>query len=163
MLKYATAEMYQKFQDSDFEINDQWEINCSKYEARLKELESRFPVSVNKFLDEVCLHDAEMYVYHRGRFAILQQNWGDNRFVCLLKYELAPSLIKCEIHSGPGFSSGSQAIWLYDEFDLQNGEFQHSILLSTGLEMEINFTSFSWLSVPLPEGLEWIGMEGMLK
>ena len=63
MLKYMTADLVNQMQTEDGEIasqvDEQWEANLVNYEKQMEEIRPRLPDSVHKFLELMCLHDAD--------------------------------------------------------------------------------------------------------
>jgi hypothetical protein len=45
-------------------------------------------------------------------------------------------------HSGAGFDNAQKANWLYDEFHKVENHYEHHILFSDGVEMQIPFVFF---------------------
>lgn len=181
-MKFNTAAMHNAAQhpiDVDEEtfnrVDEEWEEGLRKYEERLKEIDHVLPESVKKFMEKVQLHDADFDTWagtdnERLQFVIRQQDWGDWKFICVLRYKLAAwytsivpgSPISMKINKGPGFyrPANSEAYvphWMYDEWDhlgTVDGKevFSHSFLLSDGREFDIAFTEFEFLFVPIGEG-----------
>jgi hypothetical protein len=195
-MKFNTAAMHNAAQhpiDVDEEtfnrVDEEWEEGLRKYEERLKEIDHVLPESVKKFMATVHLHDADFDTWAsiggesgRLQFVIRQQDWGDWKFICVLRYKLPPpdytatvtgsfKAVEMKINEGPGFyrptfdpekfSKVHIPHWLYDEWDHlgtvdgplgQQEVFSHSFLLSNGAEFNIAFTEFEFLFVPIGEG-----------
>lgn len=181
-MKYFTAERYSAFQDIANDWEDSWEEQCHIYEERLKEIP--LPESVRLFMNTCFLHDADFdnWFTHSEynpvlQLVIRQRDWGDHKFVAILRFKMAPpgyasqvqkgnllekqETFRQKFHKGAGFSPGNPA-WLYDEWDYlgkaldeRSGKeidiFSLSFLLSNGVEMEIIFTEFEFLYIPLGE------------
>jgi hypothetical protein len=121
-------------------------------------LSDRFPESVKDFNDLV-LHNEE---YFPSQISILGEKIpgeeacrkGDDYSIVVAEHEdntlhvLTYSLEKSpeiERHEGKGFGPAEDGgFWLYDEFDIVNGRFQHNILFSNGIELKIVFSEFHW-------------------
>lgn len=161
-------------------IEKEWEDALEKYEARLKEIDDKLPDSVKKFMEKCHLHDAtvpdENWNFNIGftgprtlQLVIHQKDWGPEYF-CILRYKIAHpghvttllgehvSGVEQKVHKGPGFGSAVKNYWLYDEWD-HVGEchgtnvFRHSFYMTNGVEFDIHFTDFSFVYIPVGEGL----------
>lgn len=187
-LKYFTAERYLAGQARDDEASkaawDDWEAQIGLYEARLEEIDVHLPESVKLFRKTCHLHDAAFEKWNsllfsiepenrRLQLAVRQGNWGDLKFLCLLRYELAPPgyierlagsyqlPVDCVVHDMPCLHQG-KSDWLYDEWGFL-GEadgalglksvFSHAFLLSDGREITIYFTDFAFIYAPLGQGV----------
>ncbi len=183
-MKYFTAERYSRSQDEVYDETD-WDAQLAAYDSRLQQIDGDLPQSVKGFMKTCHLHDADFDKWacfalghpRRVEFVVRQQNWGDHKYVCVMRYKLAaPGHVATlghaatsgqTIHEGAGFyrpefASANQrpdyvAHWLYDEWDYLgevggNKIFRHSILLSNGVEFDFIFSEFSFLFVPVGEG-----------
>ena len=81
--------------------------------------------------------------------AIVQRDWGDDKYACNLGYILDAPLV-FRMNQGPGFYLGGPTVWLYDEFEIDGeGKFVHNILFNTGLELEVRFREMRWFKAPI--------------
>jgi hypothetical protein len=175
-MHFFTPELYRKFNSPDDEEADQadaaWEEAIRNYRRRLDEIRERLPSPVGK-LAALSLHDAEVL----SRVEVIQQGgpffpafpfpfpipvWSAVAIVTVRQDADLLSLIYClcdrlRTIEGPAdwpFSKEREH-WLYDEVDVLSerlhAPFVHRILLSTGVELEIPFTSVVIHQVALPE------------
>lgn len=204
-MRYCTPELHNAHQPADTnedgydqdedwsrveKASAEWDRQLELYEARLKEIDDKLPQSVKTFMKTCFLHDAQLPkdnwtfnllpVPGRVQLVVRQQDWGELKFLCVLRYKIAkPGHIQKlaseftygveqKVHSGPGFydpvtmppehrNSNYVPCWLYDEWDhlgTVDGEdiFLHSFYLSDGVEFNVLFTEFSFLYVPIGEG-----------
>jgi hypothetical protein len=171
MLKYMTADLVNRMQYEDEEavrqVDEEWEANLALYDKRLEEIKPRLPESVRKFLDLMCLHDADWVASSSmsvGKaplmpelaagdtliLAIVQRDWGDDKYACNLGYRVES--VSVRDNEGPGFNPAGPVIWLYDEFDIDDeGKYVHNVLFSSGLELEIKFQEMHWFKAPITE------------
>lgn len=101
-MKYFTADRYKANQaiddDAAAKANDDWEEQLRLYDERLKEIDGKLPESVKLFMKTCCLHDADFDNWacfslsspSVVELVIRQRNWGDHKFVCVLRYQIAP-------------------------------------------------------------------------
>jgi len=165
-MRYFTRELYQQFNSADDEEADragrEWEAAIEKYRQHREGLRDRMPSNVAKLAD-LNLHDAEIlsraeeiqpdapFFWQNVAFPIPLTFWsavaivsvrvgGD---VLLLLYCLWDRIREYPAPDGWPFSKLREH-WLYDEVDVaseRRGPFMHRILLSSGVELEIPFTT----------------------
>ena len=165
-MRYFTRQLFQQFNSADDEEADradqEWEAALEKYRQHREGLRDRMPGNVAKLAD-LNLHDAEIlsraeetqpgapFFYHNAPVPVPVALWsalaivsvrvgGD---VLLLLYGLWDHIRE---HLAPDdwLFSKLREHWLYDEVDVaaeRPGLFLHRILLSSGIELEIPFTT----------------------
>jgi hypothetical protein len=166
-MKYFTPELYQQLNSFDVDeaerADEAWDKAEAAYKERLARIREHMPSQVVK-LSELCLHDALVVsrveqAEPAGEFrffdgptpsplpflwtavAIVSVTVGEE--VISLIYFLSDHTIVKDAPKGWRFSK-LQEQWLYDEVDMMNkrrGPFVHCILFSTGVTLEIPFTS----------------------
>ncbi len=167
-MKYFTPDMYARINaasDDEAEAaHDEWEQAGRRFRRRYKKIESQLPEFLRKFHDEQCLHDADWcglallptYTFPLNSSGVTivarQANTLIPEFLntlAILQYTVtAPPIIEKPVVS-KAFSD-VQPIWLYDEIDLiEPGVFSHSILVSNGLVVTIQFREFRYHIAPL--------------
>jgi hypothetical protein len=171
IMRFFTPDLYVRFNSQDDTVadraNDEWEQAIEHYERHLATFKDRMPSQIRK-LTELSLHDAEvlarveeiqpsespMFLDIPIPFAV--PLWTALAIVSVKDDRKIRSLIYClwdriRTHSfeeGWAFSKEREH-WLYDELDAVSmqrgpflyGAFLHRILLSTGIVLEIPFTS----------------------
>ena len=166
-MKYFTPELYIQGQSHDDEVLDrteeEWERRIKRYQRHYKGIEPRLPEALRKFHDEQCLHDADwcgiapwpvpMSASSAQGVAILarQDNTLVPQFINtlpILLYDVtAAPVIERPVEE---FFQDVRPVWLYDEIDLVgSGVCSHSILLSNGLVVTMQFREFSYYIAPL--------------
>jgi hypothetical protein len=165
-MRYFTRQLYQQFNSPDEQEADRadeaWEGAIRDYRRHLDGLRERMPSNVAK-LAELNLHDAEILsraeeiqpgtplLYPDLPFPIPSAFWSAVAIVSVRLGGDILLLIYClwdrlREHPAPDdwpFSKLSEH-WLYDEVDTaseRRGPFLHRILLSSGVELEIPFTT----------------------
>ena len=167
-MKYFTPEMYVQCQSRDDDVLDrveeEWERAGQRYRRRYKKIESQLPEALRKFHDEQCLHDADWcglaqmptYTFPLNSPGVTIVARQVNTLVpaflntlAILQYTVtAPPVIEKPVEA-PVFSDGRPE-WMYDEIDLiEPGVFSHSILVSNGLVVTIQFREFRYHIAPL--------------
>ncbi len=141
--------------------DEEWEANGVKCRARLVEIDARLPASVRRFLNDICLHDAELRGFDAEPAgervpanAALTLRLG--RRVVTLYYDLLepperrPADVPLSTEERRAvWVAGETPLWLYDEFDLLGDSarptgFVHEILLSDGDVLRFVFFAFEW-------------------
>ena len=163
-MKYFTPELYVRFNSSDEKVADradrEWEKAIVKYEQYLDGVRDRLPAQVQK-LSRLYNHDARIL----SRVEEVQPNrsfpfpdlpfripvvWSAIAIVTLKTDESLRSLFyslwdhtRVRPFEGTWPFSKDAEHWMYDEldFDLDYPGGLHRILLSSGTELEIPFTS----------------------
>jgi hypothetical protein len=159
-MKYFTPELYLQFNSFDVDEADRadeaWDRGEAAYKERLASIRRHMPSQVVK-LSEMCLHDAlvvsrEEQAQPDGPYSSpVPYLWTAVAIVSVTRGEQVVSLIYClsdhiMTRDAPEewrFSK-SQEHWLYDEVDMiddTKGPFIHRILFSTGVTLEVPFTS----------------------
>ena len=167
-MKYFTPELYVRINaasDDEAEAaHDEWERAGQRYRRRYKKIESQLPEALRKFHDEQCLHDADWcglaqlppYTFPLNSPGVTivarQVNTLVPEFLntlAILQYTVtAPPVIEKPVESD--VFSDVQPKWMYDEIDLiEPGVFSHSILVSNGLVVTIQFREFRYHIAPL--------------
>ncbi len=171
IMRFFTPDLYVRFNSPDDDeadrANAEWEKAIEEYEHHLATFKDRLPTPVRK-LAELSLHDAEVLTRVEEIQAGGQQMffdlpvpfpfpvWTAIAIVTVKDEEKIRSLIYClwdrirthTFEDGWSFSKEREH-WLYDELDvisttrvpIIHGAFIHRILLSTGVVLEIPFTS----------------------
>jgi hypothetical protein len=148
-MKYFTRDRYLAMQNEQDEAMDaadaDWEAAAGAYDAQLQTIRPAMPESGRQLLDGFYLHDARVLsMGQRGdSFVIsLQLNVPPNDLLTITYRLAGPVDVKKDVFSW--VKNAYVADWLYDEVELiQEGEkkhFVHSILLSSGWEIELPFT-----------------------
>ncbi len=165
-MRYFTRQLYVQFNSQNDEEADRadeaWETAIREYGKHLDDIRERMPSNVSK-LAELNLHDADILsreeaiqpgapvLYPVPPFPILVASWSAVAIVSVrlggdilsLIYSLSDHV---RVHPAPDdwqFSKLREH-WLYDEVDILSegrGLLVHRILLSSGIELEIPFTS----------------------
>jgi len=166
-MKCFTPELYVQGQSREDEVLDraheEWERANQRYLKQYRRIERELPAALRRFHDEQCLHDAEwcgmapwpvtMPASDAQCVAIIvrQDNTLIPQFLntlAVLQYVItAPPVIERPVED---FFRDVRPVWLYEEVDLIGpGVFSHSILLSNGLVVTIQFREFSYHIAPL--------------
>jgi hypothetical protein len=171
IMRFFTPDLYIRFNSPDDAVadraNDEWERSIEQYDRHLATFRDRLPSQVRK-LTELPLHDAEIVtrveeIQVGGQQALFEipfpfavPVWTAIAIVTVKNEGTIRSLIyslwdRIRTHSfeeGWTFSKDREH-WLYDELDVVSqragqlfpGGFLHRILLSTGIVLEIPFSS----------------------
>src|SRR4051794_15231145 len=172
-MRYFTRSLYQQFNSPDDEVADRadevWEAALVDYGKHLDGIPARMPATVSKLAD-LNLHDAEILsrveeiqpgapVFYAdfpfpGPFAL----WSAVGIVTVRMGNQFLSLIYClwdHIRVDPAPEdwqfSKLREHWLYDEVDIVSekpGPFVHRILLSSGVQLEVPFSTVVIHSFP---------------
>lgn len=164
-MKYFTPELYVRFNSSDEKVADradrEWERNIEKYEQYLDGVRDRLPTQLRK-LTELHNHDARVlsrveeiqagraYPFPDFPFPF-PGSWSAVAILSLKTDETIRSLIyslwdhtRVLPFKGAWPFSKEAEHWLYDELDFppdRHAGCLHRVLLSSGTELEIPFTS----------------------
>lgn len=168
-MRFFTPELYVRFNSSDDKVADEayqeWEKAAEQYTQHLAAIRERAPSQVQR-LTELSLHDALILsrveqIQAGGRHFFREFEpfvapvWYATAIVTVKDEDTIRSLIYClwdnvRTHShqqGWPFSKEGEH-WLYDEVELVDterrmwsGGYLHRILLSSGVELEIPFTT----------------------
>ncbi len=167
-MRFFTPDLLQQFNSPDpkraADANEAWERAIVEYRRKLKRIRARLPEPVRGYLDEYCLHDAEVLGLVRSSAPVLTCSFkvvwlfirqGD-RF-SVLKYHLTKDPV-VEYPVFPESMCSEQARWLYDELDVLDREgFSHEILLSNGFLIRIVFSEFETVTGEvLPVDRKWM-------
>jgi hypothetical protein len=163
-MRYFTRQLYLDFNSPDDAVADQadeaWEVALREYHEHLEGIRDRLPSNVVK-LAELNLHDAEILaraekiqpempfayldklipVSFWSAVGIVSVRVGDD--ILLLIYNLWDRIREQPAPDNWRFSRRREH-WLYDEVDVageKRGPFIHRILLSSGVELEIPFST----------------------
>lgn len=168
-MHYFTPELYVRFNSPDDKVADEayqeWERVAEQYAQHLKSFRDRLPSQIQR-LTELSLHDAVILSrveqvqpggphFFRDFPPFMVPVWYATAIVTVKEEETIRSLIYClwdnvrhrSYQEGWPFSSEGEH-WLYDEVELLpierrmgEGGYLHRILLSSGIELEIPFTT----------------------
>jgi hypothetical protein len=159
-MKYFTPELLERFRSQDDQVasvaSDEWEKRLKEYEDYLCSVRSQLPSQLRLILERYHLHDAQvLFAASLGETCQINLRLdAPPQNSLLLNYELIhqPSVIQ---HQG-NLSPNLPISWLYDEVEVLHGRsrlflpqtsFQHSILLTNGLELQIPFRHFNYFQV----------------
>ena len=118
-----------------------WEKGIIAYKTRLQTLDPCFNQTVRQ-LANLNLHDAEVVARFETSHSynlLIKPEYQE--FFWLIEYHLAQP--KELIHHDCIDEDTPLYYWLYDEIDIQNNVFVHSILFSKGTELTLRFSSVS--------------------
>lgn len=136
-MKHMTPELYLQCQDPNYD-GDDWEKALESYVSKLNTI--NLPDSVKRFIDWGNLHDAtvlDVTVSKEKLIIILEDNFY--RLVVLIYKTVGFSTKQ---HNLPT----NNQIWLYDEFDEEGEFYSHDILFSSGIEYNIVFKDFRFIT-----------------
>jgi len=164
-MKYFTPELFRAANSSDMDLaldaSDQWEAAAKSYRRRLKSIKKKLPAGLNLFLDTIDLHDAEicglnlqvsdaevlgLNVQKATLFAKIREG------IVVLSYQLDSTPV-IEYDQLPASLVSLPRLWLYDEFDILEGNLSpnrvtHEIFLSDGVLIQFRFTDFAFKMFP---------------
>ena len=167
-MKYFTPDLYVQGNSSDDDVVDrveeEWERRNKRYQRHYKKIAHELPEALRRFHDEQCLHDADWcgvarlptYAFPLNSQDVTVIARQENTLIpefkntlAILQYVVAaPPVIEKPLESK--VFSDVQPIWLYDEIDrVGPGVFSHSILVSNGLVVTIQFREFRYHIAPL--------------
>jgi hypothetical protein len=164
-MRYFTRQLYQDFNSPDDAVADRadeaWEAALREYGKHLDSFRDRMPSNVAKLAD-LNLHDADVLsraeevqpgapFYHDFPFPVPLAFWSAVAIVSVrlggdilsLIYNLCDHIREHPAPDDWKFSKQREH-WMYDEVDIASegrGPFVHRILLSSGVELEIPFTT----------------------
>jgi hypothetical protein len=161
-MRFFRPELYVQGNSSDDDLVDEAEVALEQasadYNRHWAEITAQMPSAVVQFHDEQNLHDADVFAPAQfagpgsplgGDVLIVAQQIntlyaGFINTLALLSYATTePPRVELPIRS-PVFNP-VQPIWLYDEFDvIRPGVFTHSILISDGRIVTIQFRDFRY-------------------
>lgn len=153
-MKYFTPELFVALQADDDDAMDAadaaWEDAVEAYSKRLSIIREGFPESACDLLDKYQLHDA--VIEHLGQdgekfVIVLRLEWPRGVTLILIYDITAPPMVKDD--ALPERHRASHCQWMYDEIDLgiDGVGFTHSIFLSNGLEIGMQFHAVRVLSI----------------
>lgn len=146
-MKYFTPELLKRSASSDEATAEaEWDRACERYKKHLKAITRKLPKSALEFGRKYNMHDARLMAFgvqHNPKthapqkLSLLFQLDGTEEALWLHYWLL---LDKCRF-TLPGEQGPLEVEWLYDELDvLDKGVFQHSILMTGGMELDLAFT-----------------------
>jgi len=152
-MKYFTPELLARYRSTDDAdaAAAEWEANIAAYRERLQAIRSRLPRSVRGLLARYALHDAKILALALGKTqptctlqVRLEGTPAQAGPVVEIKYRIVPGDrggVTFTRHASLSGAPSSLAWILYNEFDapVKGESFVHSLLLSTGLEIAIQF------------------------
>jgi hypothetical protein len=168
-MKYFRPELITKLNSSNdsvvAEAAEQWERAVSEYQRRLKSIRDKLPKDLKRFVQRVCLHDAVVMPFSRGRGSVIpfdaftskrRRESNSTLALCLRAEESLVLLFYSAVSKGPlirrampsnGFDDET-LIWLYDEVDVESdGRFTHDILFNNGFTAKLTFGRFAYREV----------------
>jgi hypothetical protein len=169
-MKFYTAEMVNRWNGdvlgTNKEVYDrEWDETQDQYERHYARLADSFPASVRRFNEIAVLHNESIVALPRtsdaeGRVVGYQRDADYtvvtvsrvDQMVHVLTYLLEkPPTVR--IHDSGGFDPPENAaVWLYDEFDVDDaGLFIHRILFSNGVELTVTFKTLNWYECSINE------------
>jgi hypothetical protein len=164
-VKFFTPKLLAEYRSSDRDVAETaavgWQERAESYRKRLQEIRHRLPHGVRQLLRTITLHDACLLTSNLAEvrrrpqlFLSFQLPDSDGQAGVQLRYDLVKPL-RVELHQ-PKNAHDPFLFALYDEFDiLPNGTLTHSILLSGGVELCVQFTHlavipFTKVIAPVP-------------
>jgi hypothetical protein len=151
-MKYFTPELLNRVRSRDDDVSGpahaDWERAIKRYHRRWRQIQARFPVSVQRFRQQLCLHDAQVLgmAQHDAEFLMVVQLEPPAQTLVFLTFTLPenPQNDRNALLGGP---DSSYLTWMYEEFDLdrqQNCYFE--VLLSNGWAVRLRFRDFKFLT-----------------
>jgi hypothetical protein len=171
IMRFFTPDLYLRFNSPDDAVADsanaEWDQAIERYERHLATFKDQLPSQVRK-LTELSLHDSEVLargeefqpsdslILPKDHFSQVIPAWTALAIVTVKDGRRIRSLIYClwdhirsQSNEGNWPFSKEREHWLYDEVEVVSrkrvsvlqGAFLHRILLSTGIVLEIPFTS----------------------
>jgi len=131
------------------EFDKKWNSLLDEFEEHNSVLLENAPKTVTKFVKEINLFDCP--VHSRSR-SFLNDDYQLiigvlNDKVYSLHYEVLSEPVAIQ-HSGAGFDPNQKANWLYDEFHKVENHYEHHIIFTDGIELQIPFVFFFYRSQP---------------
>ena len=163
-MNHFTPELFEQVNtDADPDRADSaWMLAEEDYLRRLAEVIDRLPPRARRFVDEECLHDAEVLGLiappiessEGGRRAARLLVRQDDRLVTLEYLGLTESP-KFEPACFPKQHAEFQPLWLYDELDVtESGLFVHRIFFNSGYLLNLTAADFSYSVSPIAQPRE---------
>lgn len=126
------------------EFDALWEATLQKLEAHNSELGESCPVTIKKFLQDVNLFECPVHSrsmnFANDMYPIVVGL--PNEATYSLQYEIIAD-VRTLHHVGSGFDATAKAFWLYDEFHKVDNHYEHHVVFSDGVELQIPFIFFS--------------------
>lgn len=157
-MKYFTPELLARFRSSNEAVAekaaDEWELQAERYAKHFTSIRPQLPRGLAQFLDACSLHDATVKIGRlksaKNDFAILATLENPERDTAFLFYQLKgePKITR----HPPSSEVAGPPEWMYDELEIVDGGgilfnlfhhpvYRHSILLSDGIEIQVDFTN----------------------
>jgi hypothetical protein len=149
-MKYFPPDLYVRFCSRDDEVADQahaaWEKAQARYEKHLKAIRPALPRGVQKMVENLRLHDAELLALWQGEKNCLLELRLDAppSDLVFLDYKLTQDPV-LEMDVLPAELRSRGTLFLYDEVDVtrprgKENAYTHSILFGNGLSLRLTFT-----------------------
>jgi hypothetical protein len=167
-MKFFTPELFAELNSDDDNTVDRAEENWQKalraYQRHLKRIGDRLPVSLRRFSEQYCLHDASVLSPSERNSDFLplllsRPNHPDSTSAVIPVKSKGSLLVlwyfdtserpHLEKHVDTSVFYDDQVIWLYDEIDcLGDRRFSHEILFSNGVVAKLIFREFLLVEQP---------------
>lgn len=126
------------------EFDKTWDAAVDALETHNKKLCEDCPAGISKFIKQINLFDCPVHsrsrMFANDEYPLVVGDPSSNS-VYSLHYEILHEPVILQ-HSGAGFDNAQKANWLYDEFHKVENHYEHHILFSDGVEMQIPFIFF---------------------
>lgn len=167
-MKYFTPELFVRTnspnEDEAEAASAEWERRLQRARKHFNRIKPQLPESVRKFCEECCLHDAD--VFGPARLSVQTLPWGFQDVVIVVQnsntlfpeHRSTLTFLQYAVTAEPTVETPvrsqvfrpGQPVWLYDEVDiLEPSRFSHSILLSDGRVVRLQFREFRYHFAPL--------------
>jgi hypothetical protein len=165
-MKYFTQELLNRLNSKDLgeaeNASDAWESVAAEYRSHLAKIEAQLPKPLSKLFNEHYLHDARVaFAGQLGpdSFSVILTLDAPPHVSLLLSYRRIDKVTMCS-HGALDPDRLVPYQWLYDEVQVidegrsgllqpfRKKHFQHSILLTNGLEVQIAFQDFAFSVLP---------------
>jgi hypothetical protein len=159
-MRFFTPELLARFRSNDErtaeKAADEWDGQSEAYASYWKRIRGQFPALFVRFQEDYYLHDAQIvsaYPLHDRLFVNLRLDTPPHDTLLLVYHLVALPLLSAG-PSPPESPVNAPIYWLYDEAEVlvpqktplfsffSRPHFRHSILLSSGQELSIDFRNF---------------------
>lgn len=121
-----------------------WDETLLKLEANNQAIFDVVPVSVRNFIENRMLLDHPVFCrssdFQTDEYSFVIGS-PNTKEILFLSYRLNDEL-QIDSQQGAGFDLNAPAAWLYDEFHVVDGKFQHHVIFSDGISYVIPFDNF---------------------
>jgi hypothetical protein len=148
-MKYFTPELYVRGQADDdetqHEVDRLWDEAVERYDEQLQRIRPELPDHIRFFLDELLLHDADVYSMARqpGKFIMVLRKDIPPRDLVILTYTLLAEPV-VNPAAFPSDHKSHSMLYMYNELDLvHDGDqayYTESILFGNGWEVQLKFS-----------------------